>query len=59
MVEQRALTGDRHAPEILGLARDQERRRAMSQAARALARPDAARVIVDRIVDLAARGGRP
>jgi UDP-N-acetylglucosamine--N-acetylmuramyl-(pentapeptide) pyrophosphoryl-undecaprenol N-acetylglucosamine transferase len=59
MVEQRALTGDRLAAEILGLARDEERRRAMSQAARALARPDAARVIVDRIIDLAGRGSRP
>jgi UDP-N-acetylglucosamine--N-acetylmuramyl-(pentapeptide) pyrophosphoryl-undecaprenol N-acetylglucosamine transferase len=59
MVEQRALTGDRLAAEILGLARDDVRRRAMSQAARTLARPDAARVIVDRIVDLAGHGGRP
>jgi UDP-N-acetylglucosamine--N-acetylmuramyl-(pentapeptide) pyrophosphoryl-undecaprenol N-acetylglucosamine transferase len=59
MVEQRALTGDRLAAEILSLARDGERRRAMSQAARVLARPDAAQVIVDRIVDLAGHGGRP
>jgi UDP-N-acetylglucosamine--N-acetylmuramyl-(pentapeptide) pyrophosphoryl-undecaprenol N-acetylglucosamine transferase len=59
MVEQRELTGDRLAAEILGLARDDVRRRAMSQAARTLARPDAARVIVDRIVDLAGHGGRP
>ena len=58
MVEQRTLTGDRLAAEVLGLARDEGRRRAMSQAARALARPDAAKVIVDRIVDLAGRGGR-
>jgi UDP-N-acetylglucosamine--N-acetylmuramyl-(pentapeptide) pyrophosphoryl-undecaprenol N-acetylglucosamine transferase len=58
MVEQRALTGDRLAGEILTLARDGDRRRAMSQAARALARPDAARVIVDRILDLAGHGGR-
>ena len=58
MVEQRTLTGDRLAAEILGLARDGERRRTMSQAARALARPDAAKVIVDRIVELAGRGGR-
>ena len=59
MVEQRGLTGDRLAAEILELARNADRRRAMSQAARRLARPDAAKVIVDRIVELAGRGGRP
>ena len=58
MVEQRGLTGDRLAAEILGLARDADRRRVMSEAARRLARPAAAKVIVDRIVDLAGRGGR-
>jgi UDP-N-acetylglucosamine--N-acetylmuramyl-(pentapeptide) pyrophosphoryl-undecaprenol N-acetylglucosamine transferase len=52
------LTGDRLAAEILALARDGERRRAMSEAARRLARPDAARVIVDRIVELSGGGGR-
>ncbi len=57
MIEQRELTGDRLAAEILGLARDMARRGAMSEAARRLARPDAARVIVDRIVDLS-RGSR-
>ncbi len=58
MVEQRELTGDRLAAEILGLAGDAARRRALSDAARRLARPDAARVIVDRIVDLSGRGSR-
>ena len=58
MVEQRELSGGRIAAEILGLVRDAARRRAMSEAARGLARPDAARVIVDRIVDLSGRGGR-
>jgi UDP-N-acetylglucosamine--N-acetylmuramyl-(pentapeptide) pyrophosphoryl-undecaprenol N-acetylglucosamine transferase len=58
MIEQRELSGDRMAAEILGLARDAARRSAMSDAARLLARPDAARVIVERIVDLAGRGGR-
>jgi UDP-N-acetylglucosamine--N-acetylmuramyl-(pentapeptide) pyrophosphoryl-undecaprenol N-acetylglucosamine transferase len=52
MVEQRGLTGDRLAAEILGLARDTARRHAMSEAARRLARPDAAKVIVDRVLEL-------
>jgi UDP-N-acetylglucosamine--N-acetylmuramyl-(pentapeptide) pyrophosphoryl-undecaprenol N-acetylglucosamine transferase len=53
MVEQRELTGDRLAAGILALAGDAERMRRMSDAARRLARPDAARAIVDRIVALA------
>ena len=53
MVEQRELTGDRLAAELLGLAADHERRRRMGDAARTLARPDAARVIVDKVVALA------
>jgi len=40
---------------ILDLAADDRRRRAMGSAARALARPDAARVIVDRVLSLASR----
>jgi UDP-N-acetylglucosamine--N-acetylmuramyl-(pentapeptide) pyrophosphoryl-undecaprenol N-acetylglucosamine transferase len=53
MVEQRELTGERLAEAILALAGDERRRRAMGEAARRLARPDAAQVIVDRIVALA------
>ena len=53
MLEQPGLSGDRLASEILALAGDEARRRAMSQAARTLARPDAAKVIVDRILALA------
>ena len=53
MVEQRELTGERLAAAILSLAGDETRRRAMSEAARRLARPDAARVIVDRVLALA------
>jgi UDP-N-acetylglucosamine--N-acetylmuramyl-(pentapeptide) pyrophosphoryl-undecaprenol N-acetylglucosamine transferase len=53
MVEQRELTGDRLAGEILALVADAPRLAAMGSAARSLARPDAARVIVDRIVELA------
>jgi UDP-N-acetylglucosamine--N-acetylmuramyl-(pentapeptide) pyrophosphoryl-undecaprenol N-acetylglucosamine transferase len=53
MVEQRELSGDRLAAAILALAGDAGRRSAMRTAARRLARPDAARVIVDRILALA------
>lgn len=53
MVEQRELSGDRLAAEILALAGDEDRRRAMVAAARRLARPEAAAVIVDRLLALA------
>jgi UDP-N-acetylglucosamine--N-acetylmuramyl-(pentapeptide) pyrophosphoryl-undecaprenol N-acetylglucosamine transferase len=53
MIEQRELSGDRLAAETLALAADGERRRRMGEAARRLARPDAARVIVDRVLTLA------
>ena len=53
MVEQHALTGTRLADEIVALAADVARRGRMRQAAGALARPDAARVIVDRVLSLA------
>jgi UDP-N-acetylglucosamine--N-acetylmuramyl-(pentapeptide) pyrophosphoryl-undecaprenol N-acetylglucosamine transferase len=55
MLEQRELTGDRLAADLLELAGDQELRRRMSGAARRLARPDAARIIVDRVIALAGR----
>ena len=53
MVEQRELSGDRLAAELLGLADDPARRAQLAAAARTLARPDAAQVIVDRVLDLA------
>jgi UDP-N-acetylglucosamine--N-acetylmuramyl-(pentapeptide) pyrophosphoryl-undecaprenol N-acetylglucosamine transferase len=53
MVEQQALTGERLADAIGALAADTARRAAMSAAARQLARPDAARAIVDRVLALA------
>ncbi len=56
MVEQRELTGERLAAEIVALAADAGRRQQIGAAARRLARPDAAAVIVDRIVAMA--GGR-
>jgi UDP-N-acetylglucosamine--N-acetylmuramyl-(pentapeptide) pyrophosphoryl-undecaprenol N-acetylglucosamine transferase len=52
MIEQRALTGERLAAEITALAADHGRRQRMSEAARRLARPDAAKVIVDKILEL-------
>ncbi|OFW07034.1 MAG: undecaprenyldiphospho-muramoylpentapeptide beta-N-acetylglucosaminyltransferase [Acidobacteria bacterium RIFCSPLOWO2_02_FULL_68_18] len=55
MIEQRELTGDRLAAEMLSLAADAERRRRMAEAARRLARPDAARTIVERVLALAGR----
>jgi UDP-N-acetylglucosamine--N-acetylmuramyl-(pentapeptide) pyrophosphoryl-undecaprenol N-acetylglucosamine transferase len=53
VVEQRELSGERLAAEILALAGDAERRRRLGEAARRLARPDAARAIVDRVLALA------
>jgi UDP-N-acetylglucosamine--N-acetylmuramyl-(pentapeptide) pyrophosphoryl-undecaprenol N-acetylglucosamine transferase len=53
MIEQRELTGDRLSAEILALATDGEMRRRMAEAAGRLARPDAARVIVDKVLGLA------
>jgi UDP-N-acetylglucosamine--N-acetylmuramyl-(pentapeptide) pyrophosphoryl-undecaprenol N-acetylglucosamine transferase len=53
MIEQRGLTGDRLAAEIVALTDDEPRRRAMSEQGRRMARPDAARVIVDKILELA------
>jgi UDP-N-acetylglucosamine--N-acetylmuramyl-(pentapeptide) pyrophosphoryl-undecaprenol N-acetylglucosamine transferase len=53
MVEQRELTGERLAGEIAALAADDARRRSMAERAKLMARPDAAKVIVDRILSLA------
>jgi UDP-N-acetylglucosamine--N-acetylmuramyl-(pentapeptide) pyrophosphoryl-undecaprenol N-acetylglucosamine transferase len=53
MIEQRELTGDRLAADIVGLAGDAAARAEMSRRARALARPDAAKVIVDKVLELA------
>ena len=53
VIDQRELTGARLATAVLALARDDDRRARMAAAARALARPHAAREIVDRVLALA------
>jgi UDP-N-acetylglucosamine--N-acetylmuramyl-(pentapeptide) pyrophosphoryl-undecaprenol N-acetylglucosamine transferase len=53
MVEQRELTGERLANELLALADDHRRRAELARAARKLARPDAAKAIVGKLLDLA------
>ncbi len=53
LVEQRELSGDRLAAEIHALAGDQALRSRMADAARRMARPDAARAIVDKVLALA------
>jgi len=49
---QRDLSGQRLAEHILALAEDPQRRLRMARAARALSRPDAAKVIVDKAMAL-------
>ena len=53
-IDQRELTGPRLAEELLALARDGGARQRMGAAARGMARPDAARVIVDKVLAMAA-----
>jgi UDP-N-acetylglucosamine--N-acetylmuramyl-(pentapeptide) pyrophosphoryl-undecaprenol N-acetylglucosamine transferase len=50
---QKDMTGAVLADRILTLARDRERRTRMAGAARSLARPDAAKVIVDKALAIA------
>ena len=52
VIDQRELGGNRLAARVLAMAADSAGREAMSRAARALARPDAARTIVARAVAL-------
>ena len=58
MIEQKDLSGAAIADRIRALVADSGRRERMAAAARSLARPDAARVILDRALELAARGRR-
>ena len=53
MIDQRDLTGERLAREILSLAGNEAERRRMGEAAAGMARPDATRVIVDKVLELA------
>jgi UDP-N-acetylglucosamine--N-acetylmuramyl-(pentapeptide) pyrophosphoryl-undecaprenol N-acetylglucosamine transferase len=53
LIEQKNLTGESLAARILTLAGDPAGRRRMAEVARGFARPDAARVIVDRVLELA------
>ena len=55
MLLQQDMTGRVLADRILALAADVERRTRTAAAARALARPDAATMIVDRAMDLVGR----
>ena len=55
MVDQKDLTGSVLADRIIALAADVTRRQAMAAAARRLARPDAAKAIVERALELAGR----
>jgi UDP-N-acetylglucosamine--N-acetylmuramyl-(pentapeptide) pyrophosphoryl-undecaprenol N-acetylglucosamine transferase len=52
LLPQSEMTGSILAREVLALAADSDRRARMAKAARAFARPDAARVIVDRVLEL-------
>lgn len=54
LLDQRELTGERLASEIEALAGDPDRCRAMGEAARRLARPDAADLVARRVLELAA-----
>ena len=53
LVEQKDLTGAVLADRLLALARDPARRERIAAAARTFARPDAAKAIVDRALELA------
>ena len=53
LIEQKDLTGAVIAERLIALAGDGARRQEMAAAARRLARPDAAKVIVDRVLELA------
>jgi UDP-N-acetylglucosamine--N-acetylmuramyl-(pentapeptide) pyrophosphoryl-undecaprenol N-acetylglucosamine transferase len=55
VIDQRTLTGVGLAERIIALVADVPRRTAMARAARALAKPDAARAIADKVLELAGR----
>jgi UDP-N-acetylglucosamine--N-acetylmuramyl-(pentapeptide) pyrophosphoryl-undecaprenol N-acetylglucosamine transferase len=53
VLDERGLSGERLAAEVLTLARDRERRDDMGRQSRTLARPDAAERIADKVHSLA------
>ena len=53
LIEQQQLTGAALAGRVLALARDPDRRTRIAAAAKRFARPDAAKVIVDKALELA------
>jgi len=53
MIDPRELTGERLATEVAALAADAGQRERMQSAIRRTARPDAAKVIVDKVLELA------
>jgi UDP-N-acetylglucosamine--N-acetylmuramyl-(pentapeptide) pyrophosphoryl-undecaprenol N-acetylglucosamine transferase len=55
VIDQRELTGQRLADALLSLAADAPRRQRMAMATAALARPDAASRIADRVWELAGK----
>lgn len=55
VLPQEELSGERLARVLLDLLKAPEKRRDMAERARGLARPDAARLIVERLLELAAR----
>ena len=59
LLEQSEMTGATLAGRIIGLVTDSARRVAMSGAARGLAKPDAAKAIVDRAFELIGRMEQP
>jgi UDP-N-acetylglucosamine--N-acetylmuramyl-(pentapeptide) pyrophosphoryl-undecaprenol N-acetylglucosamine transferase len=58
VLAQNEMTGRVLADRLLALARDPVRRAALAAAARGLAKPDAARLIVDRVLELIPAGAR-
>src|ERR1044072_5995351 len=52
MIDQRSLDGALLASEVMKLAANADERAAMGAAARRMARPEAAKVIVDRVMEL-------
>jgi UDP-N-acetylglucosamine--N-acetylmuramyl-(pentapeptide) pyrophosphoryl-undecaprenol N-acetylglucosamine transferase len=59
MIDQRSLTGELLAAQIVALANDQAERASMGAAARRMAKPEAASMIVDKVLELAGHPPSP